>query len=73
MVVPKGATHPRPVLPEPSEPIIIGGLHAERGSGGLHSADRPALYRTDAEYQIYEADVCVVLSQHDVTVRDLPL
>jgi hypothetical protein len=27
MVVPKGATHPRPVLPEPSEPIIIGGLH----------------------------------------------
>ena len=30
MVVPKGATHPRPVVPEPQEPIDIGGMPAER-------------------------------------------
>ena len=49
MVVPKGGEHPKPVVPGPGAPIVIGGVELNVGAGGMHSADRPALHRTNAE------------------------
>ena len=49
-----------PVVPEPDGPIIIGGVKLSVGSGGVHSVDRPALYRY-GEWQLYEADVQFII------------
>ena len=57
MILAKGASHPRPVLPEPSAPIVGGGVTLNVGSGGLHSVDRPALHRSTSEYMVLETDV----------------
>ena len=57
MILAKGASHPRPVLPEPSAPIVVGGVTLNVGSGGLHSVDRPALHRSTSEYIVLETDV----------------
>ena len=57
MVVPKGATHPRPVVPESPEPIEIGGARLNVGSGGTHSVDGAALHRPDDAHAVYETDV----------------
>src|SRR5512135_596126 len=57
LVVPKGGEYPKPVVPEPSAPIEIGGAKLNVGSGGTHSADRPALYRTTDASVVYETDV----------------
>ncbi|HMB05948.1 MAG TPA: DNA polymerase domain-containing protein, partial [Isosphaeraceae bacterium] len=57
LVVPKGGENPKPVVPEPGTPIVVGGIELNVGSGGLHSVDRPALHRSDAGHAIYEADV----------------
>jgi hypothetical protein len=65
LVVPKGGSNPVPTVPEPSGMIVIGGIELNVGSGGLHSVDRPALYRADAEHEIYETDVASFYpSQH---------
>jgi hypothetical protein len=47
----------KPIIPKQDAPITIGGITLNVGSGGLHSADRPALVRADAEHELYEADV----------------
>ena len=57
MILAKGASHPRPVLPEPNEQIIIGGITLNVGSGGIHSADCAFLHRSTSEHTIYESDV----------------
>ena len=57
MILAKGASHPRTVLPEPSAPIVVGGVTLNVGSGGLHSVDRPALHRSTSEYMVLETDV----------------
>ena len=57
LVVPKGGEYPKPVVPEPSAPIAIGGSKLNVGAGGTHSADRPALHRTTDASVIYETDV----------------
>ena len=56
LVTPKGGGPPVPVVPEPDGAIVIGGVTLTVGSGGLHSCDKPALYRY-GERQLYEADV----------------
>ena len=43
--------------PRTCRAIVIGGVALNVGSGGLHSEDRPALYRSDADHEVFETDV----------------
>jgi hypothetical protein len=70
-MVAKGENTPKPVTPEAGT-ITIGGVEFSVGQGGIHSVDRPAIHRSDAEEVLVDADVSSFYPHIMVNFRILP-